>query len=74
MTTENDVLRNREWVRYIKMNRNCDLCGMPSAPGRLSWRYGLGEIPALDIDECQAGRQALKAEMAKCYLICGGCQ
>ena len=74
MTAENDVLKNREWVRYIKMNRNCDLCGMPRSPGRLAWRYGLGEIPAVDIDECSADRQALEAEMAKCHLICGECQ
>ena len=74
MTTESHVLQNREWVRYIKMNRNCDLCGMPSSPGRLAWRYGLGEIPAVEIDEGGAGRQALEAEMAKCDLICGACK
>ena len=63
-----------EWVALFKMILGCADCGYREHPAALDFDHRPGTTKVRDIKQGQQlGWEALKAEIAKCDVVCANC-
>jgi hypothetical protein len=65
---------NVAWIRAIKMESGCVVCGYNEHPAALEFDHLEGFVKSFSIAEKMgSSRELLRAEMAKCEIVCSVC-